>query len=290
MNIIFQINGGMGKCIMATAVCEAIKKKYVNDTLIVVSGYPDVFLNNPYVDRTYGFNSLSYFYKNHIESNDYVIFAHDPYLETNHLKQEEHLIVTWCKMFNIEYNGEQPKIYITDREKQYLSKKYNSDKPIFLLHTNGGANTDMKYSWSRDIPYSTANLIVDKFKDDYTIFHIRKDDQLKLDNTISVTDNFRSLAVLVMISQKRLFIDSFSQHTASALNLKSTVCWITNDPTVFGYEIHDNILSNPFTKKPELKNSYLQKFNIGGDLNEFCYNNETEIFDINTIIKSINNQ
>ena len=28
MNIVFQINGGIGKCIMATAVCEAINKKY----------------------------------------------------------------------------------------------------------------------------------------------------------------------------------------------------------------------------------------------------------------------
>ena len=70
MNIIFQINGGMGKCIMATAVCEAIKKQYPDSTLIVISGYPDIFLNNPNVDRTYAFNGFSYFYKDYIEKAD----------------------------------------------------------------------------------------------------------------------------------------------------------------------------------------------------------------------------
>lgn len=36
---------------MATAVCEAIHKQYPEDQLIILSGYPDVFLNNPYVHR-----------------------------------------------------------------------------------------------------------------------------------------------------------------------------------------------------------------------------------------------
>ena len=48
MNIIFQINGGIGKVVMATAVCEAIKKKYPDSKLITISGYSDFFLNNPF--------------------------------------------------------------------------------------------------------------------------------------------------------------------------------------------------------------------------------------------------
>ena len=55
MNIIFQIDGGLGKCIMATAVCECIKHHHPDDKLIVVSGYPEVFLDNPWVDRAYAF-------------------------------------------------------------------------------------------------------------------------------------------------------------------------------------------------------------------------------------------
>ena len=71
------------------------------------------------------------------------------------------------------------------------------------------------------------------------------------------------------------------------MELPSTVCWVANSPTVFGYKIHNNIIANPFTVKPELKNSYFGKFNIAGDLIEFPYEHEDEIFNANEIIKSI---
>jgi len=290
MNIVFQINGGIGKCVIATAVCEAIKKEYPESKLIVISGYPDVFLNNPNVDRAFAFGGFSYFYEEYIEDKEFKIFAHDPYLQTEHVEQKEHLIKTWCEMFNIPYNGESPRIYLTGREIKFFGNKFSSDKPLFLLQTNGGAPSDMAYSWSRDMPISVANDIVNEFKDVYNIIHIRREDQIPLENTIPITDSFRALAVLISLSRKRLFIDSFCQHTAAALELPSTVCWITNKPNVFGYEIHDNIISNIFTVKPELRNAYLGKFNIGGDLLEFPYNNESEIFDTNVIISSVKRQ
>ena len=60
--------------------------------------------------------------------------------------------------------------------------------------------------------------------------------------------------------------------------------------SIFGYDMHDNIVSNTFTVQPELRNSYLQQFNIVGDLLEFPYNTEDEIFNVDQIIESIKNQ
>ena len=287
MNIIFQINGGIGKCVMATAVCEAIKKQYPDSKLVVISGYADVFLNNPYVDRSYNFGNVSYFYKDYIENQEFKVFAHDPYVQTEHIKQNEHLIKTWCEMFGLVYSGEQPKIYLTDREKTFYSNKYTSDKPILLIQTNGGAQTDLKYSWARDIPFNTVNRVLKAFRSEYNIVHIKREDQLGFEGTYPVSDNFRSLCVLISMSQKRLFMDSFAQHVAAGMNLPSTVCWISNKPEVFGYNLHNNLIHNPFTVKPELKNAYLGKFNISGDLLEFPFNNEDEVFDVESIIQSI---
>ena len=59
MNIIFQIDGGLGKSIMATAMIKVIKKRYKNSNLIIVSGYPDVFLNNPNVSEIYTPNQVN---------------------------------------------------------------------------------------------------------------------------------------------------------------------------------------------------------------------------------------
>jgi len=287
MNIIFQINGGIGKCVMATAVCEAIKKKYPDSKLIVVSGYADVFLNNPHVYRSYQYGGISYFYSEYIDGKDYKIFAHDPYVQTEYVEQKEHLIKTWCEMYDVPYNGEQPKIYLTGREVKFFENKFTSDRPILLLQTNGGAQTEHKYSWARDIPSSVAIKVIDHFKLEYNVVHIRRDDQNQFEGTFGVSDTFRALCVLISMSSKRLLIDSFAQHVAASMSLPSTVCWVANSPKVFGYTMHNNILANPFTTKPELRNSYFGKFNISGDLLEFPYNHEDEIFDVDKIIKSI---
>lgn len=290
MNIVFQISGGIGKCVMATAVCEAIKKQYPQSKLVVVSGYSDVFLNNPFVDRAFNFGGFSYFYEEFIENKEFKIFAHDPYVQTEHIKQNEHLIKTWCEMFGVKYNGELPKIYLTEREVTFFKQKYASDKPILMIQTNGGGDSELKYSWARDIPYQNVVDVIEEFKDVYNILHIKRDDQLGYEFTYPVTDSFRSLVVGISLSDKRLFMDSFAQHVAAGLELTSTVCWIANKPEVFGYEIHNNITSNPFTLKPELRNSYLGKFNIGGELIEFPYNSEREIFNSQDIIDSIKKQ
>lgn len=287
-NIIFNIEGGIGKSIMATAVCEAIKNQYPKDNLIVITAYPEVFLCNPHVNKCFAHHQMSYFYKDYIENGNFISFMHNPYLETDFIQRKEHLINTWCKMFGIEYNGEQPKIYLTQREIDFYAKQFTSDKPIFVLQTSGGAvNQEMKYSWSRDIPIPIAIQVINEFKDKFNIFHIRRQDQIALDNTIPVEAGWRALFGLINISSKRLLIDSFAQHTAKALGLNSVVCWITNTPIQFGYANNINILANEETKTPELKNSFISKYNIVGEPTEFPYNSESEIFDLEKVLQAL---
>lgn len=291
-NIIFTVNGGIGKCILSTAVCRAIREQHPNDQLIVVSGYPEVFLNNPHVDRSFAFGQMSYFYQDFIEGKDFETLIHDPYVETAFLRQDEHLVKTWCEMFDVKApENVNPEIFLTEREKTFFESRFASSGPVLLLQTNGGAgNQELKYSWARDIPSNVVLAVIEEFKETHHIVHMRREDQISYEFTTSVTDMFRGLAVLISLSEKRLFMDSFAQHAAAALNKPSTVLWIANKPEVFGYDVHDNILANPFTKKPELKGAYLQKFDIQGNLLEFPYHNESEIFNIDRIIESIKNQ
>lgn len=89
------------------------------------------------------------------------------------------------------------------------------------------------------------------------------------------------------MSDKRLFIDSFAQHTAAALGLPSVVCWVANVPSQFGYDMHTNIMANEPTLEPELRNAVLSKYNTNGPETEFPYNNEEEIFDAETLIEAL---
>lgn len=291
MNIIFTINGGIGKSVAATAVTKAIKKKYSNATLIVLTGYPEVFTNSKDVDMAFAFGQEAYFYSKYVENKDVIMMANEPYNVTEHILCKEHLIESWCKMYDIPYNGEQPEVIINERERMFYKQKYSSDKPIMLLQTNGGAaGQELKYSWARDIPRHIVEKVINTFAGEYNIIHARRDDQPSFENTFSVTDNFKGMAVLCEMSEKRFFMDSFLQHTAAALNKPSTVCWVTNTPDVFGYKIHNNIQANEFTSKPDLKSSVFNKFNIIGLLEEFPYNDEFEIFNSEEIIESIKKQ
>ena len=85
-------------------------------------------------------------------------------------------------------------------------------------------------------------------------------------------------------------MDSFAQHMAAALNKKSTVCWVSTKPEIFGYKLHDNIKANPFTKEPSLHEAAYQPFSLSQDIHSIPYNDLKEIFNTNKIIESINNQ
>lgn len=287
MNIILQIQGGIGKCVMATAVCEAIKKQHPEDQLIVISAYPDVFLNNPYIHRAFGYGRFSYFYDEFIKDKEFKIMAHDPYVETAYARQDEHLIKTWCEMNGITYNGELPNIHLSLAEIDFFGSKITSDKPILVIQPNGGGDANMKYSWTRDLPSTVVVQVIEHFKNKYNVIHIKREDQPTYEHTFPFLDSIRAAAVLIHMSSKRLFIDSFGQHVAAAINKPSTVCWIGTTPAVFGYDLHNNVLPNAETRKPDLRNSMYTRFSFGGDIFENPYNKETEIFNVDKIIKSI---
>jgi hypothetical protein len=290
MKIVFQIDGGIGKSVAATAVCKAIKKQHPKDELIVITGYPEVFLCNPHVNRVYDFNNMNYFYQDHVENQKIKALIHNPYVETDFIMGNGHLIKVWCEMFGIKYNGELPELFINNREETFFGNQFTSDKPIMVIQTNGGAaNQANKYSWTRDLPIATAQYIVDSFAQDYNIVHVRREDQPALQNTTPLQAEFRAIATLISLSEKRLFIDSFAQHAAAALNKHSVVCWIGNLPSQFGYEMHTNIIANEPTIRPELKFSVLSKYNISGQITEFPYKNEDEIFDADKIIEALRN-
>jgi hypothetical protein len=288
-NVVFQIDGGIGKCVAATAVLKNIKKEFPNDNIIIVSGYPEVFLNNPNVYKSLQFGNVSYFYTDFIENKEVELMLHNPYLEKDYVQEKKHLIQIWSEMNGLKYNNEMPEVFLTKRELEFYQNKYRSDKPILLMQTNGGANADLKYSFARDLPSGVVSKIVETFASEYNIVHIRREDQIGYNNTTPITAGFREILALTLLSSKRLLIDSFLQHACAALNMSSTVCWITNSPKVLGYEMHKNILAKPFNNQPELKNSYLAKFNIGGDPVEFPYQSEDDIFDVNEIIESLKN-
>lgn len=289
---ILNIQGGIGKNIAATAVVRAMKEAKPTEEIIILTAYPDVFDGNPHIHRIIEFGMGRYMYRDFIKDKNTNIFWHDPYFESSHVYEKKHLIDTWCSMFGIKYNKQLPQVFLTPREIEFYQKTIGvSEKPLMVIQANGGAeNQAVKYSWARDIPEHVVNKVIEEFSPTNTIVVIGRDDQIKYHNTIHFTNTFRCVASLLLMSQKRLLIDSFAQHTCAALNLPSVVCWISNKPKVFGYKMHTNIQAAEYTKDVDCRLSVLTQYDFTGNPSEFPYNNEKEIFNVDEIISALKAQ
>ena len=291
MNVIFSIEGGLGKSIMGTAVLKAIKKQYNKANIIVVSSYPDVFIGNPNVNKVLTHETMGGVYEKYIMNKEAKVFVTDPYSTSDYITEEKHLIQIWCEMYGLKYDGEKPELFISNAEKQYFEQFYKLDKPIMVIQPHGGAiNQPLKYSWTRDIPQPIMQDIINHYAKDYAILHIKREDQIMYENTFQALDSFRSIAVLLSMSKKRLLIDSSAMHIATALNLPSVVTWVGTNPKIFGSDIHTNILANEPTKKPNLNHPHYSKYLLFQDVSTIPYNDLYEVFDIEKIVQSIDNQ
>lgn len=291
MNIIFSIDGGLGKSVMGTAVLRAIRRQYPDAYIIVVTAYTDVFIGNPNANKILNQSQTSGIYKKYVMNQDSKVFVADPYNTSDYITESKHLIEVWCDMFGISYNGEKPELFISNSEKQYFEKFYRTEKPIFVIQTNGGgAGQPLQYSWTRDMPQPIVEEIINHFKDKYTILHVKREDQPVYPNTLQALDTFRSIAILLTLSEKRLLIDSSVMHIAQSLGLSSVVMWVGTNPNVFGYENNQNIVANEPTREINLEHNYYVKHLLFEDLGTIPYNDLNEMFDIDTIIQSIKNQ
>ena len=289
--VVFHTEGGHGKQCMATAVCRAIKKKYPDRKLIVVTAWDGPFFYNPDVWRFYNFGQMQYFFDDYIHE-DTIILRQEVYFSEDHILQRKHLVDSWCDMYGFKSDGHKPKIYLNPRETEIARDKIKPDgRPIMLLQTHGGNPTQQysKKSWFRDMPIEIAQKLVNYFSKSYRILHIRTAEQPALQGTEVLNLPFRELYAVFPLSTKRLFIDSFAQHVATALDLQSTVVWIGNKPEVFGYEENINVLPNANYVRELNKFSYLDQFDISGQIQQFPFDT-VNVLDVNKIIEAVNKQ
>lgn len=287
---IVHLEGGHGKQVMATAFIRAIKKAYPEYKIIVITPWDGPFFYNPDVFRFYVFGQQQYFYDDYINEHT-KIFKQEVYYSESHILQKKHLIDSWCGMYNIPLDGIKPKIYLNPREIEIAKDKIKPDgRQIMLLQTHGGGQGQYsKKSWARDMPIETAKAVVEHFSKQYRILHIRREDQPQIDGIETLNLPFREMYAVFPLSSKRLFIDSFAQHVATGLGLQSVVCWIANKPEIFGYDTNINLLPDANIINSFNKYSYIDEFEITGQVQQFPYDN-VNVFNLNKIIEAVNKQ
>lgn len=294
---IFQISGGLGKHIAATAVAQVIKKAHPDRELVCVVAWPELWANLPFVHRVYPLGNTQYFYEEFVENKDSLIFANEPYFTTTHINKTHRLVESWCMMYGLTYGGEKPMLKINPEQKKAIRNFYDpvfEGKPLMILHTNGGLYTNERpYCWSRDMPFEIATKVANHFKKSHFIMQITRPSSPKVEGVFVRHEQLSNteLAGLVEISSKRLLIDSSLQHAAAAFDLPSTVLWNATSSVIFGNSIHDNIQAKEKPKK-SLPGSYLFDYQFDANENEFPYEEDDlkDLYDVDRIIDSLEKQ
>ena len=294
---IFQVNGGLGKHIAATAVAQAIKNNHPDRELVCVVAWPELWASLPFVHRVFPLGNTSYFYETYVDGKDSLFFLNEPYFTTTHINKTLPLVESWCNLYNIKYNGEQPVLKINPEQRRTIRNFYEPQfdgKPLLLLHTNGGLYTNEKpYCWSRDMPFNVAQKVTKHFKSKFFVMQLTRGASPKLEDAFVRHEPLSNteLVGIVEMSSKRLLIDSSLQHAAAAFKLPSTVLWNATSSVIFGHKIHDNIQAKPKPTK-SLPGSYLFDYSFDGNEHEFPYEEEDlkDLFDIDRIIDSLEKQ
>tara|TARA_R110002167_G_scaffold355986_1_gene570597 strand:+ start:1314 stop:2261 length:948 start_codon:yes stop_codon:yes gene_type:complete len=279
--IVWHIQGGLGKNIAATSLISSVKEKYSDRKLIMIVSYPEAFLNNPLIDRVYQLGQAPYFFQDYIENKDTIIFRHEPYHQTGHINMTKHLIENWCDLLNLEYKNQQPKIFLNFVQQQLIGL-WTRKKPIMVIQTCGGPGDDksLSYSWTRDIPESIAQTIVNKYKNEYHIIQITRPNGYELTDVERCDQKMSNIELFAIIgvAKKLVLIDSCLQHAAAAFNIKATVLWIGTNPTVFGYNLHNNIKAQIPNRANQLIGSYLFDYQFENNTHECPYIDVKDFF------------
>lgn len=287
---IIEINGGIGKNIMATAVIKNIKVQYPHLQLLVITAYPEVFLYNPDIYRVFKFGSCPYFYNDYVKSQECIFFCEEPYRSKHYLNQKNHLIQSWCETIQVPCVTGEMRVYVNAQEINRVQNNIKTSKPILVFQPFGGLG-EQQYCWNRDIPVSQAQEIVNKLSEKYQVVQLYNNSHVKLNNCNNINWPLRDLFALLMLSDKVLGIDSFVQHFCAANRKQAVVCWITNNPIVFGYNLHKNIfpIQDQVVKSENIHiDSYFHEYDFTGSRDYDFSFTSPDLFNVDEIITAIN--
>jgi hypothetical protein len=263
--LVFHVEGGIGKNIVATNIVRAIKKVHPERNLIVVAPYPEVFVHNPNIYRVYKTGMCPYFYEDYIKDKDTIVFKHEPYNSNEVITRKSNLAKAWCGSLALKYDFNKPELHfnqIEEQNAQLLAQNYSNNKPLVAVQINGGLGTlpkHINFNWFRDLPPRYVIPIIDKYKDKFTFVQIKSGNQIQLDNCTQLDLTLRELFLLLSQCKTSIGIDSVTQHVMACFNKPSLVCWVGNSPIVYGYSMHTNVMSSLEYKHGNLE-SYLDPY------------------------------
>jgi len=241
------VEGGVGKCVAFTSLIPKLRKK---SEVQIYTPYIDCFAGNP--DVKMAFESTLPLQDPRIMASDNIYYS-EPY-KSNFQFGKQHLIESYCKLHNVEFDTSmKPKIYTDqhkDSVKEWLDK--NEIKKYILIQLSGGQS---KWNYADNVQYQNinpnrnyqpflaqqlVNMLLEEYKDT-TIINCVLPNEPHYQGTIRCDLHWSQIHEMLKGSEGFISIDSCLNHFSASAEKHGVVIWGSTRWTQFGYSHNKNL-------------------------------------------------
>lgn len=262
---LINVDGGLGKHVMFTAILKEFKEKKSYDEIYVISSYFDVFKSCSVVTDAFP-PMQGTLYQELVLDSDCDIYWKEPYSNQRFIKKECHLFDAWAEElgFKLSKQADEYVPNIDKIEEEFPNvlflvedkiKELNDD--FIIVQFNGGQSplSPMVDEKGNQVPYNDkqesikrnyfkGQEIINSLKDKYpntTIVHFALPNEPTYENSIKLQLPYLAYRLLAKNAKAVISTDSALQHLSTGVNNNVTVIWGETRPEHFGYKVNQNI-------------------------------------------------
>lgn len=255
------IQGGIGKELCSTTLIKYLKDRGYTK-IITLSGYPEVFYNNPHVWRNLHLQT-SYIESDYLDGVE--IFSGEPYQLLDYREGVKHLnqLYPLAYRFNEENFNIFPEIYPSEQEEaeaQHIIQ--NAPNKIITVQFQGGPvslpnNQPVSMDNTRNLNPHQAQLIVDGLiKEGFSVLQIKAGNQFICKDVQVLNLSPRAYMVLSKFTSGHIGVDSFMNHVTGAWKKPALIFWNSTNHKNLGYPSATNVFRDkcptPMCNRPRV--------------------------------------
>jgi len=247
----YVIEGGIGKCTAFTALIPKLAKK-AGEPIQIWTPYVDCYAGNPEVAMAFEQQTIPLNDPRLLKSDN--IYYCEPY-KSNFVFGKEHIIESYCRLFDIEYDESmKPKLYTDQHQKkadEWLTQNGVTGDYVLVQFTGGQSpvmfNPQNQYISSnpgRNYSPYLAQQVIDKIKmryKDLTIIDTTLPNEPGYQNTIKCTEHWAVIHQMLKKSKGFISIDTSINHFSASTKTKGVVLWGNTRFNQFGYDQNINL-------------------------------------------------
>ena len=263
---LINVEGGLGKNIMLTAILKEFKAQKGYDELYVISPYHDVFKACSAVTDAFP-PGLGTLYQELVLDEECDIYWKEPYSNQKFIKKQCHLFEAWAEELGFDlYHPGNSYVPLLDKvgdafpqlAKVAADQKNNWNHNYCIVQFSGGQSPlgPLQDAQGNLVPYpnmqeaikrnyakgqQVVDKLIEKWGPDTHIVHFALPNEPTYDGTERVEIPYLTYRLLAEEAKEIVCIDSSLQHLATGVNEHITVIWGETRPEHFGYACNRNV-------------------------------------------------